>query len=57
MEVALSLVDRGYTAHYDYPAGECKSPTYGRWRVYSPENTIRLYALRLHEEGATKPNP
>jgi NitT/TauT family transport system substrate-binding protein len=25
--------------------------------VYSPESTIRLYALHLHEAGATKSNP
>jgi NitT/TauT family transport system substrate-binding protein len=34
-----------------------QEPPYGKWRVYSPESTIRLYALHLHEAGATKSNP
>lgn len=38
------------------PQVNARAP-YGKWRVYSPENTIRFYALRLHEEGATKSNP
>jgi NitT/TauT family transport system substrate-binding protein len=32
-------------------------PPYGKWCVYSPENTIRFNALRLHKAGATKSNP
>jgi NitT/TauT family transport system substrate-binding protein len=30
---------------------------YGRWRDYSPEDTIRFYALRLHEVGLLKSTP
>jgi NitT/TauT family transport system substrate-binding protein len=30
---------------------------YGRWRDYDPEDTIRFYALRLHEAGMIKMSP
>ena len=30
---------------------------YGRWREYNPEDTIRFYALRLHEAGMIKSTP
>ena len=30
---------------------------YGRWREYAPEDTVRFYALRLHEVGIIKSSP
>jgi hypothetical protein len=30
---------------------------YGNWREYDPEDTIRFYALRLHEAGMIKSTP
>jgi NitT/TauT family transport system substrate-binding protein len=30
---------------------------YGKWREYDPEDTIRFYALRLHEAGMIKSSP
>ena len=30
---------------------------YGRWREYAPEDTVRFYALRLHEVGMIKTTP
>jgi NitT/TauT family transport system substrate-binding protein len=27
---------------------------YRRWREYNPEDTVRFYALRLHEAGMLK---
>jgi hypothetical protein len=30
---------------------------YGRWREYDAEDTMRFYALRLHEAGMIKANP
>ena len=30
---------------------------YGQWRSYSPEDTLRFYALRLHEVGMIKSSP
>ena len=31
--------------------------TYGKWRQYDPEDTVRFYALRLHEAGMIKSSP
>ena len=28
-----------------------KEIPYGKWRDYDPEDTLRFYALRLHEAG------
>ena len=28
-----------------------KEVPYGKWREYDPEDTVRFYALRLHEAG------
>ena len=30
---------------------------YGKWREYDPEDTVRFYALRLHEAGMIKSSP
>jgi NitT/TauT family transport system substrate-binding protein len=30
---------------------------YDRWREYDPEDTMRYYALRLHEVGLIKSDP
>jgi NitT/TauT family transport system substrate-binding protein len=30
---------------------------YGQWREYDPEDTVRFYALRLHEAGMIKTSP
>lgn len=30
---------------------------YGRWRDIDPEDTVRFYALRLHEAGMIKSSP
>ena len=55
--VARLLVDRGYAARYDYALQTLKDIPYARRREYSPEDTSRFYALRLHEAGVIKSNP
>jgi NitT/TauT family transport system substrate-binding protein len=30
---------------------------YGKWREFDPEDTVRFYALRLHEAGMIKSSP
>jgi NitT/TauT family transport system substrate-binding protein len=30
---------------------------YNHWREYNPEDTVRFYALRLHESGMIKSTP
>src|SRR6516225_2655325 len=55
--VAQRLVDRGFTDRYDYSLDALSSIPYGAWREYDPEDTVRYYALRLHEAGFIKSNP
>jgi NitT/TauT family transport system substrate-binding protein len=54
---ARSLVDKGFTERYDYALQTMKDLSYGKWRDYDPEDTIRFYALRLHETGMIKTTP
>jgi len=54
---AQGLVDKGFTKQYDYAFQLMKDLPYGRWRDYSPEDTVRFYALRLHEAGMIKSTP
>lgn len=54
---ARMLVDRKYTSRYDYVVQVMKELPYGKWREYDPEDTIRFYALGLHEAGLIKSSP
>jgi NitT/TauT family transport system substrate-binding protein len=54
---AQLLVDKGYAKRYDYALQAVKDIPYNRWREYDPEDTIRFYALRLHEVGMIKSTP
>ena len=54
---ARVLVDKGYISQYEYALRAMKDVPYGKWRVYDPEDTIRFYALRLHEPGMIKASP
>jgi NitT/TauT family transport system substrate-binding protein len=54
---ARLLVDKGFTASYDYALQTLKEIPYGKWREYDPEDTVRFYALRLHEMGMIKSSP
>ena len=55
--VTLFLVDKGYTTHYDFTLQALKEIPYNKWREYEPEDTLRFYALRLHEAGMIKSSP
>jgi NitT/TauT family transport system substrate-binding protein len=54
---ARALVDRGFTKRHDYALQAMKDVPYGKWREYDPEDTVRFYALRLHEAGMIKSSP
>ena len=54
---ARFLVDKGYTTRYDYALEALKEVPYDKWREYDPEDTVRFYALRLHEAGMIKSTP
>jgi len=55
--VAQYIVDRGFTPRYDLALQSLKEIPYARWREYNAEDTIRFYALRLHEAGMIKSTP
>ena len=54
---AQRLVDGGFTPRYDYALQTLTEVPYDKWREYDPEDTIRFYALRLHEVGMVKSSP
>jgi NitT/TauT family transport system substrate-binding protein len=54
---ARFLVDKGYTTRYDSALQALKEIPYDKWREYDPEDTVRFYALRLHEAGMLKHTP
>ena len=49
--------DKGYTADSEYALQTIKELPYDRWREYDPEDTVRFFALRLHEAGMIKSSP
>jgi len=54
---ARVLVDRKSTPRYDLALQVVKEIPYNRWREYDPEDTVRFYALRLHEAGMITSTP
>jgi NitT/TauT family transport system substrate-binding protein len=54
---ARLLVDKGYTERYDYALQALQELPYAKWREYDPEDSVRFYALRLHEAGLIKSTP
>ncbi|MFL5283307.1 MAG: ABC transporter substrate-binding protein [Rhodopila sp.] len=51
------FVDQGITPRYDYAQQMLSEIRYDIWRDYDPEDTVRFYALRLHEAGIVKSGP
>jgi len=54
---AQRLVDGGFTPRYDYALQTLNDNAYDKWREYDAEDTVRFYALRLHEAGFIKSSP
>jgi NitT/TauT family transport system substrate-binding protein len=54
---ARALVTAGYTPEYGYAFEMLKKLPYNQWRTQSHEDSIRFYALRLHEAGMIKSTP
>jgi NitT/TauT family transport system substrate-binding protein len=54
---AQSVLASGVAKRYDYALQTMQDVPYGRWREYDPEDTIRFYALRLHEIGMIQSTP
>lgn len=55
--VARFLVDRKYSGQYEYALQTLREVPYTRWREFVPEDSVRFYALRLHEGGMIKTRP
>lgn len=53
----LDSFDRRVVQNYDYALQVFREIGYRQWRQYNPEETIRFYALRLHEVGMIKSIP
>src|SRR4029450_10493010 len=43
--------DRGFDVPEPLVLQALKEVPFGRWRAYDPADTLRFYALRLHEAG------
>ena len=54
---AQQLVDGGFRQRYDYALQTLTELPYDRWREFDPEDSMRFYALRLHEVGMIKSSP
>jgi NitT/TauT family transport system substrate-binding protein len=50
-------VDHGITTRYDYVQQMLNEIRYDIWREYDPEDSVRFYALRLHEAGIVQSSP
>ncbi len=55
--VAQRLVEGKFTANYDYALQALGEVPYRRWRDYDVEDSVRFYALRLHEAGTITTSP
>jgi len=51
------LVAGGYTPSYDRALQVMREVPYNKWREYDPEDTVRFYALSLHDLGMIKTSP
>jgi NitT/TauT family transport system substrate-binding protein len=54
---ARSVLASGVAKRYHYALQTMQDVPYGLWRDYDPEDTIRFYALRLHEIGMIQSTP
>ena len=54
---AQQLVDRGFAGRYDYALETLTDIPYADWRDFDPEDSLRFYALRLHDVGMVKSSP
>jgi len=54
---ARRMVDRDFTPRYDYALRTLSENSFDKWREYDPEDTMRFYALRLHDTGLIKTIP
>jgi NitT/TauT family transport system substrate-binding protein len=57
-EVAVQqLADAGFTGNHDYALQTLRELPYDKWRTFDPEDSLRFFALRLHEVGLIQSSP
>src|SRR5207248_11413702 len=54
---ARRIVTEGFTDKYEYALQTLSENSYDKWREYDAEDSLRFYALRLHEVGLVKSSP
>ena len=54
---ARRLVDAGFTAGYDYALQTLTELPFASWREFDAEDSMRFFALRLHEVGMIESSP
>jgi NitT/TauT family transport system substrate-binding protein len=55
--VARRLIDGGFAESYDYALQALTELSYARWREFDAEDSLRFFALRLHEVGMISSSP
>jgi len=55
--VARELVGRGFLKDYDYSLQAIREVPYRRWREYDSADTVRFFAVRMHEAGVIRSSP
>jgi NitT/TauT family transport system substrate-binding protein len=55
--IARRILAGGFTDNYDFALETLRAIPYDKWREYDPADTVRFYALRLHEAGMIKSDP
>jgi NitT/TauT family transport system substrate-binding protein len=56
-KAAQRLVDGGFAQRYDFALQTLTELPYDRWREFDPEDSMRFFALRLHEVGMIESSP
>jgi NitT/TauT family transport system substrate-binding protein len=56
-QAARLIVNGGFTENYDYALQALTENAYGAWRDFDAEDSVRFYAVRLHEVGMVKSSP
>jgi NitT/TauT family transport system substrate-binding protein len=54
---ARQVFNGGYAERYDYALETIQEIPYDLWHEYDAEDTMRFYALRLHETGMLNSSP
>jgi len=56
-QTARTLIEGGFTDRYEYALQTFNENPYGGWRDYDAKDSVRFYALQLHDLGFVKSSP